>query len=304
MFDDKESEFQTAMDNYMSHLAVERGCSQNTLLSYKNDLDRFIIYLKKLKVTTLKEITRDQIENYLIVLNENGLHSNTRARKLSSIKSWLSYLWDERLIDSNPGFELKGPRVERPLPKPLDRDQVEKLINFPDLNTPAGFLHRTMLEVIYASGLRVSEVCSLTLGQVHLQDGFLRVKGKGSKERLVPLGETASQFLDNYLKEIRPYLVNNLSGQIVFISTKGVPVTRNAFCRVVSRLAKKAGLPSTSPHVLRHSFATHLLEGGADLRAVQMMLGHTSLTTTERYLKVEDRRLQEVHQRFHPRAKE
>jgi integrase/recombinase XerD len=295
--------FEEAMGNFLAHLEVERGCADHTIVSYNSDLSGFMDFLAAMRVKSLKDITQDVVEKYLVYLANAGRKAITRSRKLSAIKGWLSYLNDEGLIDGNPGFEMKGPKIEKPLPKALDKDQVEKLINFSDIDTHDGLRSRAMLEVVYAGGLRVSELVSLTLGQLHLKDGFLRVRGKGSKDRLVLLGETAIMYLGRYLIEVRPSLVCKKSGQTVFLNNNGEPVTRNAFYRLVSKLASDAGLPPTSPHVLRHSFATHLLEGGADLRAVQMMLGHSSLSTTELYLKVEDKRLQEVHSRYHPRSK-
>jgi integrase/recombinase XerD len=304
MIDAKSDELFGALDNYLSHLRVEMGYSGNTISSYGTDLKSFLDYLIKSRIYELTGITKELLIGYLGSLARAGLKPVTRARKLSAIKGWLNYLHDERLIDGNPSFELKSPKITRPLPKALDRKQVEALINFPDVGTPAGLTNRAMLEVLYAGGLRVSELLSLKPSQVHLEDGFLRILGKGSKERLVPLGEVAIVFLDRYLKEVRPGLAGPRSGQVVFLNQKGAPITRNAFYRLISKMASDAGLPPVSPHVLRHSFATHLLEGGADLRAVQMMLGHSSLASTELYLKVEDKRLQEVHSRFHPRSKE
>jgi integrase/recombinase XerD len=286
----------------LGHLSVERGRPRNTIDSYRTDIKAFFDFLSRSDVGSLGEISPGHVEAYLKGLAARGLKPVSRARKLSSVKGFFNYLHDEGVIEGNPGFALKGPRRDASLPKALGKEEVERLVNFPDTGDSAGLLHKAMLEVIYAGGLRVSELCGLTLSQVHLQDGFLRIRGKGSKDRLVPLGETAIMWLGRYLEEVRPGFRGPRSGQAVFLSANGIPICRNAFYRVVTRIARAAGLPPTSPHTLRHSFATHLLEGGADLRAVQMMLGHSNLSTTEIYLKVEDSRLQEVHRRHHPRA--
>jgi integrase/recombinase XerD len=298
-------EFQAMLSSYMGHLRVELGYSQNTLISYASELKQFLSYLAENGITSVSLITAEHVESFMGRLLEEKFKAITRSHKLSVIKGMLNYLQDENKISSNPGYDLKGPKVNRPLPKALEKDQVKSLIELSDVNEAEGLLNRTMLEVMYGAGLRVTELCSLTLGQLHLKDGFLKVKGKGSKERLIPLGEVALSYLDRYLKEVRPtFVVPKNSYQNIFISKQGKPYCRFSFYRLINKMAKKAGLPKISPHQLRHSFATHLLEGGANLRSVQMMLGHSNLSTTERYLKVEDRRLHEVHERFHPRAKE
>ncbi|MDR1309522.1 MAG: tyrosine recombinase XerD [Deltaproteobacteria bacterium] len=301
---DSPEELRTALDHYLSHLRVERGYSGNTLDGYGTDIAGFVDHLGLQGVASLADIEQGHIAGFLQGLADRSLKPVSRARKLSAIKGWLRFLHDEGLIEGNPGFDVKAPKVSKPLPKALGREDVERLVTFPDPSTPLGLRDRAMLEVLYAAGLRVSELVGLSLAQVHLDDGFLRVRGKGSKDRITPLGEEAVSFLGRYLREARPGLVGPGSGQAVFLAQTGLPLTRNSFYRLITRMAAEAGLPPTSPHVLRHSFATHLLEGGADLRAVQMMLGHASLSSTECYLKVEDRRLREVHRRFHPRAEE
>jgi integrase/recombinase XerD len=291
------------LGDYLSHLRVGRGYGPNTVGGYRNDLKGFLAYLEGRGLGDPESVTAGEVEGFLTGLAEEGLKPVSRARKLSAVKGFFAYLRDEGLVSKNPAYQIKGPKLDKPLPKPLGREQMETLIGAPNLATSEGLLNRAMIEVVYAGGLRVTEMCQLTLGQLRLADGFLRVTGKGAKERLVPLGETAAMWLGRYLKEVRPLFAGAKSERReVFLNPKGAPITRNHFYRLISRLAREAGLPEASPHTLRHSFATHLLEGGADLRAVQTMLGHASLATTERYLKVEDGRLQQVHRRYHPRS--
>jgi integrase/recombinase XerD len=301
---DKQEALYAALDEYLSHLRVEKGYAGNTINSYGADMNGFLAFLAGLGICRPEEIVQEHLTGYLAVLDRVGLKAITRARKLSSIKGWMRHMREERVIEGDPGFELKSPKFARPLPKALGKEEVERLINVPDPDTPEGLMRLAMLEVMYGGGLRVTELVTLPLNQVHLKDGFLRIRGKGSKDRLVPLGETALRVLERYLKEVRPAFAGPKSGQTVFLNSKGAAMTRNTFWRMFARMAAEAGLPVTSPHTLRHSFATHLLEGGAGLRAVQAMLGHSSLSSTECYLKVEDKRLQEVHKRFHPRSKE
>ncbi|MDR2301771.1 MAG: tyrosine recombinase [Deltaproteobacteria bacterium] len=297
--------FLAGLSSYLGHLRVERGFSKNTLASYDNDLRSFFSFLVSQDVSDFGLIKADHIEAFLGLLAQANIKAVTRSRKLSSIKGLLNFLHDENKIPGNPGFDLKGPKITKPLPKALNQDQVNRLIEICDPREPTGLSYRTMLEVLYGAGLRVSELCDLTVGQIHLKDGFVKVRGKGSKDRLIPLGEVAVSFLERYLREVRPNLRDPKNDpQSLFLNPNGQPYTRHTFYRLLAKMAKIAGLPQTSPHQLRHSFATHLLEGGADLRAVQMMLGHSNLSTTERYLKVEDRRLQDIHRRYHPRAKD
>jgi integrase/recombinase XerD len=197
---------------------------------------------------------------------------------------------------------VPGPKLPASLPKALSPEEILTLVTFPDTSTALGLRNRTMFELLYAGGLRVSELLNLTLGQINLEDSFLRVTGKGSKDRLVPIGRTAAEFLGLYLTRSRPLLAAPQSDSAVFLNRSGTKMSRQFFWKLISGQARLAGLPPVSPHVLRHSFATHLVEGGADLRAVQMMLGHASVGTTEVYLKVSSKRLREVHQRFHPRS--
>jgi integrase/recombinase XerD len=207
------------------------------------------------------------------------------------------------MCPKNPAQPIEGPKKLRSLPKALGQEQVERLINTPDINTVFGLRNKTLLEVLYGGGLRISEALDLTISQVNLPDSFLRVKGKGSKERLTILGESANFFLSQWLSRGRPQLLGPKSGAYVFLNRNGSKLSRQYFWRLMRDLALSAGLEPISPHVLRHSFATHLLAGGADLRAVQTLLGHESLMTTEIYLKVEGERLKRVHDNFHPRAK-
>ncbi|MDR1545274.1 MAG: tyrosine recombinase XerD [Deltaproteobacteria bacterium] len=300
---DRAEAFESALDFFLSHLQVERAFSGHSILAYGADLADLFGFLTAAGLSSPRQIGRNHIRDYFFHLaRPGGLGPRSRARRLSAVKSFFAFLEQEGLVESSPAHGLQSPRRPRALPKALDREDVLKLLSSPQPDTLLGLRNRAMFETIYAAGLRVSELLALTLSQVNLQDSFLIVRGKGDKERLVPLGRDAAGFLEKWLKEGRPQLQRAGSGSFVFLSRRGVPPTRQWFWKLVADQARAAGLPDVSPHVLRHSFATHLVEGGADLRAVQMMLGHASLDTTEIYLKVDGGRLKKVHDAFHPRS--
>jgi integrase/recombinase XerD len=282
---------------------VEKGYAFNTLEAYQRDLASFFDFLALSKLTKLTEISESVIEQHLQKMAQKGRSPKTRSRFLSAIRGFMNFFLHERAVDFNPALEVMAPKCEKPLPKALSVEQMLKLLNLPDVSTVVGLRNKAMLETLYAGGLRVTELCRLTIGQIHMADAFLRVRGKGSKDRLIPISQSAVNYLKTWLEKGRPQFVSSMSGDYAFLKDGGAPMERSNFYNIVCGMARSAGLPHTSPHVLRHSFATHLLKGGADLRAVQMMLGHASLTTTEGYLKVEDQRLQAVHKQFHPRAK-
>jgi integrase/recombinase XerD len=282
---------------------VERALSPRTLEAYGRDLSHFLEAAAGEGAARPSEVTTAMVGDYLAALaGEGGLGPRSRARRLSAIRGWCGFLEDEGLIRANPAAVIVGPKKPRSIPKAWSREMVERLLSAPDLETPLGLRDRAMLETLYAGGLRVSELLDLTIGRLNMADGFARIMGKGSKERLVPLGEAALAAAAEYLAKGRPLIATAQSPSNVFLNYRGRRMSRNYFWRRLREMASGAGLPPLSPHVLRHSFATHLLEGGADLRAVQMMLGHESLGTTEIYLKVDVSRAAELHRRHHPRS--
>lgn len=301
--------FENALDLYLGHLSVERDLSGNTLMAYGRDLNAFLSWLAAKGLTQWAGVDRNALMGYLLELAEpgqrstGGLSARSRARNLSSIRAFFRFLEDEKITDHNPAANLESPRLPHSLPKALNTEDILRLVTAPEIETPLGLRNRTMFELMYSAGLRVSELLDLTLARVCLEESFLRVKGKGDKERLAPMGEVAAHLLDSYLKEARPALAGPKSGAVIFLNHRGGRLSRQYFWRVLGRYAEELGLSGVTPHVLRHSFATHLVEGGADLRAVQMMLGHASLATTEIYIKVGAERLARVHRQYHPRAK-
>ncbi|MDR2406141.1 MAG: tyrosine recombinase XerD [Deltaproteobacteria bacterium] len=294
--------FEFAMDLYLGHLRVERGLSANTVDSYSFDLKDLISFLRKLEIHSPEDTKRGHLMEYLMDMMEKSLSPRTRARRLSALKGFFLFLEGENMIPGSPASGLETPRLPGTVAKALSREDTLKLISSPPPTGAIGLRNRAMFELMYAGGLRVSEILDLSLGQLSLDEGYLRVRGKGSKERLVPIGDAAIHYVRLYLKEARSELLGGASSTQVFLNTRGKRMSRQYFWRLISREAALLGIPKTSPHALRHSFATHLVENGADLRAVQLMLGHSDLSTTEKYLKTGVRRLKKVHERTHPRG--
>lgn len=287
------------LDRFLDALWLEAGLSRNTLSAYRSDLEGFAAWLK----APPAQATREQIMSYLAEGVSRGMRPRTSARLLSSLRRFYHYLLREGLIREDPTATLEAPRLGRPLPKSLSEEQVELLLNAPDSNSPLGLRDRAMLETLYATGLRVSELVGLTLQQVNLQSGVVKVIGKGDKERLVPLGEEAVVWLQRYLNAARVKLLHGLTSDALFPTARGAAMTRQAFWHNIKRYAQRAGLEtSLSPHTLRHAFATHLLNHGADLRVVQMLLGHVDLSTTQIYTQVARERLKQLHAQHHPRG--
>lgn len=293
--------FENALDLYLGHLRVERNLSGNTIMAYGRDLSAFLGWLAAKGAVDWAQVDRNRLMGYLLTLADH-LSPRSRARALSAIRAFFRFLEDEKIVDHNPAHNFESPKLPQSLPKALGPDDVRRLVEAPETVTPLGLRNRTMFELMYSSGLRVSELLDLSLSRVNLDDSFLRVRGKGDKERLAPMGEVAANLVAEYLKNGRPHLAGPKSGGLVFLNNRGGRLSRQYFWRVLGEYADQLGLSGVTPHVLRHSFATHLVEGGADLRAVQMMLGHASLATTEIYIKVGAERLGRVHRQFHPRA--
>ncbi|WKZ60268.1 MAG: site-specific tyrosine recombinase XerD [Cyclobacteriaceae bacterium] len=291
--------------HFAHYLKLERSLSANSIAAYVHDVEllKQFTELKKVKATPLT-LTTKQLQLFLQYINELGMSAYSQARILSGIKGFYKYLMFEELIEKDPTELLEGPKIGRKLPDTLNYDEVIKLLEAIDLSTPEGGRNRAMLEVLYSSGLRVSELVELKLNNIYFDVGFLRVIGKGNKERLVPLGRDAMKYLKIYIDEIRVHVpVKKGFESHVFLNRFGKKISRVSIFTIIKSLAQAIGLKKTiSPHTFRHSFATHLIEGGADLRAVQEMLGHESITTTEIYTHLDRDYLRQVITEFHPRS--
>ncbi|HVS16247.1 MAG TPA: site-specific tyrosine recombinase XerD [Thermoanaerobaculia bacterium] len=288
------------LDRFLDAIEVERGLSRNTVDAYRRDLVRLAAELEK-RGSSLEAAGRGELAAHVRGLRKGGLSTRSIARALSAIRQLYSFLVHTGERADDPSLELDAPRQFKTLPKVLTERQVEALLARPDVSTPLGRRDRTMLELLYATGLRVSELVGLTLPQLRLDGGFLIAYGKGSKERIVPIGERAEEWVRDYLGMVRPQLRPGRGGTL-FLNARGGPLTRVGFWKILRRYGLEAGIRDLSPHVLRHSFATHLLEHGADLRAVQMMLGHADVSTTQIYTHIHQQRLRSLYDRFHPRA--
>nr|WP_314562535.1 site-specific tyrosine recombinase XerD [uncultured Pseudomonas sp.] len=290
------------IEEFLDALWLEKGLSPHTRSAYRTDLLAFAGWLEG-RGLTLETVGRDAVLDHLGWRLSEGYQARSTARFLSGLRSFYKYGVREGRIAEDPTLLVSMPQLGAPLPKSLSEADVEALLAAPDTEDSLGLRDRTMLEVLYATGLRVTELISLTLDEINLREGSLRVFGKGSKERLIPLGEEAIAWLEDYLKTARPLLLGGQPGDILFPSQRGTPMTRQTFWHRIKLHAQVAGIrTSLSPHTLRHAFATHLLNHGADLRTVQMLLGHTSLSTTQIYTHVARVRLQQLHAQHHPRG--
>ncbi len=294
----------TARDHvadYLAHLVVERRMSPRTVEAYGRDLRQFLDWLVAERCD-LARVTRATLRIYLGRRRDDGLSARSAARALSALRGFFAYLLREGALTSDPSAQMRAPSLWHTVPDVLSQDEVEAILAAPDTTTPGGLRDRAMLETLYATGLRVSELVGLTLDRVRLDPGFVRVLGKGRKERLVPLGTSAVGWIERYLQVGRVGLDRHRRPEL-FLNLRGAPLTRQGFWKILRQHGRRAGITShLSPHVVRHSFATHLVENGADLRAVQMMLGHASLTTTEIYTHVARERLRRLYDEKHPRA--
>ena len=292
--------------DFNNYLKLERSLSQNSIDAYVRDIEK-LAQFAELKHADLRpeEVTAKHLRGFLQYINELGMSAHSQARILSGIKSFYKYLLFEELIEKDPTALIEGPRLGRKLPDTLDFNEIIKLLEAIDLSSPEGGRNRAMIEVLYSSGLRVSELVELKRANIYFDLGFLRVIGKGNKERLVPIGKDAMRYLKIYLEEIRVHVpVQKAFEGYVFLNRRGTKISRVSIFLIIKSIAAKVGLKkSISPHTFRHSFATHLIEGGADLRAVQEMLGHESITTTEIYTHLDRAYLSQVITDFHPRSK-
>jgi len=287
--------------DYLAHLTVERNMSPRTVEAYGRDLEAFLTWLDEQSIP-VGNVQKHRVRDYLGSRRDAGLSARSAARHLSAIRGFYKFLILNDSVTVDPTADFQGPQLWRTVPHVLTQAEVETLLESPDINTPLGLRDRAMIETLYATGLRVSELVGLALDRLHLDPPFVRVMGKGGKERLVPLGDTAADWNDRYLSEGRPALVRERRRE-VFLNHRGGALTRQGFWKILRGHAVTSGISThISPHVVRHSFATHLVEHGADLRAVQMMLGHASLTTTEIYTHVARERLRRLYDEKHPRA--
>ena len=292
------------LDEFCDNLWLEDGLSRNTLDSYRRDLIKFSTWLEKQRNATVLQATHSDIQGYLaqLVVVQKAKSSST-GRNISSLKRLFRYLVRQGKISADPTLQIDTPKLPRNLPKSLTEQDVEQLLAVPDVQTPLGLRDRTMFEVLYATGLRVSELVTLRITQVSMDMGVVRVMGKGSKERLVPLGEEALDWLRRYLADGRGVLLGKQMTDALFVTARGEGMTRQMFWYLIKKHAKHGGLNKPmSPHTLRHAFATHLLNHGADLRVVQMLLGHSDISTTQIYTHVARERLKQLHQQHHPRG--
>lgn len=290
------------IDEYIRMAWLEKGLSQNTQDSYRRDLNHFACWLGQRETPVLR-VQRSDLQDYLDWRVSQTFKSVSTARVLSCLRGFFRYCLREGQIEQDPTLNILSPKPGRPLPKTLTEKDVESLLAAPDTSDVLGLRDRTMLELLYAAGLRVTELVSLTVQQISLQQGVMRVTGKGDKERLVPVGDEALSWLRQYLKQSRPLLSRGINEEVVFLSQRGTQMTRQTFWHRIRQHAQCAGIDKPlSPHVLRHAFATHLLNHGADLRVVQMLLGHADLSTTQIYTHVAMHRLQLLHQTHHPRG--
>lgn len=288
----------------MEYLTVELGLSANTRQAYERDLRLFCKTLGFKNSDALVNVSREQITGYMTQLKEKGLAAATIARKLAAIKAFYRFMTAEGYMDANPAEVVEAGTKGIKLPRVLSEDEVVRLLNQPDITTAEGFRDRTMLEVLYATGMRVSELINLTLERVDLNMKYIIAFGKGSKERIVPLGSVAAEFMQQYLEKVRPKLTHeDRNTNIVFLAFGGHELTRQRFWQIIRAYGRKANInKALTPHILRHSFATHLLDNGADLRSVQELLGHSDISTTQIYTHLTNKRLRDIYAKAHPRA--
>jgi integrase/recombinase XerD len=293
----------TSVDQYVSYLILEKGLSKKTIESYSSDLSRYLEFLKQKDVKDIADADTPLILKHLIALRKSGLGSRSCARHLITLRGFYRFLAQEKIIEYDPAKLIDLPKSGFKLPDVLSVSEIELLLNIPDTKQSIGKRNAAMLELLYAAGLRVSELINLKFLDVNLEACFVRVLGKGSKERIVPFGLFAKNKIDDYIINARPLLLKNGISQFLFVARKGQPMTRQGFWKLLKQYAKQAGIKKKiTPHSLRHSFASHLLEGGADLRTVQVMLGHVDISSTQIYTHVARDHLRQIHEKYHPRG--
>ena len=300
--DDQKNKESKMIDSFLDSLWLEQGLSKSTLDAYRSDLKLLKVWAKNRELK-MDEISRPDLLEFIAFKAEQGSSARTSARMLSSLRRFYTYLMQQEIISTNPTDKISMPKIGRSLPVLLTEIEVLKLIKAPNTKKPLGFRDRVMLELLYATGLRVSELVKLEVNQVNLNQGYLRVMGKGDKERLVPMGKTAKRWMKNYLNGPIQEILNDRQSDCLFPTRTSTSISRQAFWQIIKKYAMKVGISAKlSPHSLRHAFATHLINHGADLRVVQMLLGHSDLSTTQIYTHIAQHRLKDLHEKHHPRG--
>jgi len=291
------------LDQFLHFLIVEKGLAKNTIEAYGRDVNRFLNHLKTKGIQDILSVDKFDVRAFLLVLKKRGRSTKTILRNLVAIRTFFRFLIQEGILKINPVEELVSPKIAKTLPEILTLNEVEELLGQPDTQTSLGMRDRAMLEMLYATGMRVSELTRLPMNQVNLEGGYVVLYGKGSKERVVPLGGEAIKWVTLYLKTARGRLTKAKESNFLFVNRSGKGMSRQRFWRGLKEYGRRAGIRKRiTPHLLRHSFASHLLERGADLRSVQIMLGHVDISTTQIYTHVTGERLKKIHQRYHPRG--
>jgi integrase/recombinase XerD len=294
---------ETLLDQFLNYLVVEKGLSLNTLESYSRDLNKYLDFLSVKGIKDISATSDVTIVSFISALKKKRLSNRSIARNVTSIKMFYTFFTENHYIRKNPTLTIETAKGETKLPQVLSIEEVELLLQKPDRNTVRGLRDAALLELLYATGLRVSELVYLPVNNLNLEAGYLIAYGKGSKERLVPIGEVAQNAIREYLKKARPVLLGNSQSHYLFLTRNGKPFTRQGFWKLIKKYTLSTGIQKNiSPHTLRHSFASHLLERGADLRSVQMMLGHVDISTTQIYTRVNTERLKKIHNQYHPRS--
>lgn len=294
---------ETIKDEYLKFIQLEKGLSSNTIGAYRRDLDKYVTYLNEHKIDHIDFVDRQTIQQCLGYLHDQGASSKSLARFISTVRSFHQFALREKYAAKDPTVLIETPKYDRRLPDVLEVDEIVALLETPDISKNNGYRDRTMLELLYATGMRVSELIQLEVENVNLIMGFVRVFGKGNKERIVPLGDTVIDFLTKYIETVRPQLLKKTKTDALFLNLHGKPLSRQGIWKMIKQTGIKANINKTlTPHTLRHSFATHLLENGADLRAVQEMLGHSDISTTQLYTHVSKSQIRKMYNAFHPRA--
>ena len=297
------SDFTSALDSFLQYLIVERRFAENTIEAYHSDLDFFFHFLRPWKIATISAIQPTHIQAFFIDCYQRGIKARSNSRRLAALRAFFSFAVERGLADSNPLAHINAPKIGRSLPRDLSIAEVDALLLPPENAGPLLLRNHAMLHLLYATGIRVSELINLPVNSCNLGSCHVRILGKGGKERMVPFNETTREKIEDYLQRARPLLLKGRPSPILFISNRGKAMSRARFWQIIHQRALAAGIEKkVSPHMLRHSFATHLLTGGADLRAVQMMLGHADISTTQIYTHVDASRLKSVHRKFHPRG--
>lgn len=290
------------IDSFLNYLSVERGLARNTIISYQQDLDAYINFLTARHIDALTKISKNDIVNFMLYQKDKGLSANSIARRIAAIKAFYRFLVRERILKTDPTNLIDSPKLWKKIPETLSLNEVEALLSQPNIRDKQGARDKAILEIMYATGMRVSEAVNLKINNVNLDIGFLRCLGKGNKERVVPIGKKSIDSLKKYLEISRPRLLKKKESEFLFLNRFGRRISRQSLWKLIKKYARGARIKKPiKPHILRHSFATHLLERGADLRSVQEMLGHSNISTTQIYTHINKDRLKTIHRTFHPR---